>query len=625
MLHEDDDVLVLEKPVGILSSLVGEQRALDDPNVFDLVKEHRRRGRRGRGRAAWIIHRLDRDVSGLMLFATSQRAFDVLKEDLRARRVARRYAAIVEGRIAAPQDVLRNALPQATIDAATDRTGALAGTIRSSLAAGRDGRMRVAGADEPGEHAITHWRVLGTGRACTMLEVRLETGRRNQIRVHMAALGHPIVGDERHGATTDPIRRIGLHAASLRFHHPATGAAMRFASPIPDSFVRLVPDAMPLDPAEPSDDAPLRGSEGRRLAEPLPTDERRGSRDAEIARALDARPGRGGPGAVHAEGAHSGSWDHVAGWYEDLLERRGSDHHEAVILPGTLRLIEPRPGLRLLDVACGEGILARRLAALGVEVTGVDASARLIRAAESAPIPGRSAVPPRYIVADARSIDVAALGGPASFDVVACVMALMNFDPIEPLLRALARLLRPEGRFVAVLLHPAFRSPGQTSWIWSETAPADAGSSPRRRDGERPRSSRSAARSPGERARRTRGGTDAPERLGRRVDAYLSPAERRIVMNPGAVAAGAKPIETTTHHRPLQTYVRLLAAEGFAIDALEEWPSLRVSQPGPRAAEENRARREIPMFLALRAVRLGGPGEGDPSQDRTRLHRRPMG
>jgi hypothetical protein len=100
---------------------------------------------------------------------------------------------------------------------------------------------------------------------------------------------------------------------------------------------------------------------------------------------------------------------------------------------------------------------------------------------------------------------------------------------------------------------------------------------------------------------------DAPApRQYRRVDGYLSSGSKEIVMNPGAAASGKEPVVTMTYHRPIQAYINALGHAGFAVDAMEEWPSVRQSQPGPRAAEENRARREIPMFLALRAVRLAG-------------------
>ena len=89
----------------------------------------------------------------------------------------------------------------------------------------------------------------------------------------------------------------------------------------------------------------------------------------------------------------------------------------------------------------------------------------------------------------------------------------------------------------------------------------------------------------------------------RRVDGYLSPGQFPITMNPGHAAHGAEPVQTWTFHRPVQTYVRLLTEAGFLVEALEEWPSMRKSQPGPRAAEEDRARREIPMFLGIRAIK----------------------
>jgi hypothetical protein len=169
-----------------------------------------------------------------------------------------------------------------------------------------------------------------------------------------------------------------------------------------------------------------------------------------------------------------------------------------------------------------------------------------------------------FAVADARALAVDALG---TFDAIACVMALANIEPIEPVLHSCAALLRPGGIWLAVLPHPAFRAPRQTSWGWDRSA-------------------------------------EGGPRQFRRVDGYLSPAQVRIVANPGGVARGDAAIETWTFHRPLQSYLRALGNAGLWVEALEERPSLRNSQPGPRAAAENRARREIPLFLALRARRV---------------------
>ena len=270
-------------------------------------------------------------------------------------------------------------------------------------------------------------------------------------------------------------------------------------------------------------------------------------------------------------------WEHVAQWYDTLLEDRVSDHHERVILPGTVRLLNPSPrgeGDRILDVACGQGILCRRLADLGARVVGVDASPSLIERARK--IGGTQRC--EYAVADARRLADLNMG---TFDAAACVMAIMNIEPTGPVFAGVAKLLNPGGRFVIVMLHPAFRSPGQTAWGWS--------------------SAETPAHVKGE--RRAPYMPPAPSKQFRRVDGYLSPGQREIVMNPGAVAAGKPPVVTLTFHRPIQTYITSLAEAGLRVDALEEWASVRTSQPGPKAAEENRARREIPMFLAIRAIK----------------------
>jgi SAM-dependent methyltransferase len=291
----------------------------------------------------------------------------------------------------------------------------------------------------------------------------------------------------------------------------------------------------------------------------------------------------------------------VAAWYDQLIEEGKSDHFEQVILPGTLRLLKPLAAMRVLDAACGQGLLCRRMAELGIAAVGVDASPRLIEAAQKR----SEGLPIRFEVGDARR--VGEMRGEARFepfDAVTCVMALMNIDPLEPVLAGVAAVLKPCGALVAVILHPAFRSPGQTSWGWEEK--------------ERPRGEEMERRGEGRRVRGAAGGeyprgsgppssqSPAPARgmrQYRRVNGYLSTGQMPITMNPGYAAHGAEKVETWTFHRPLQTYVRLLAEAGFVIEALEEWPSQRTSQPGPRAAEENRARREIPMFLGLRAVK----------------------
>lgn len=545
LVHEDSDLLVIDKPSGIVTASLPHQHV---PSVFDVVKKHVRDRAKRRGTRVWIIHRLDKEASGLLVFAKSDRAFAWLKEQFRARHVQRHYEAVVEGVMT----------PEAGAASAVGRTGA----VRSFLYEDAQGLMRSSptptppqgprgkpapradSADESAESegegaklAVTHYRVLAVGHGRTLVRCKLDTGRKNQIRVHMADLGHPIVGDRRFGAATDPLERVCLHAAELSFTHPGTGQALTFQSPTPGSFRGLVGEAPAPDQAPPPPSVTLTP------AAPAPK-----------------RPS-----------SQESSWDHVADWYDQLIDERGSDHHERVILPGTLRLLGEASGRRVLDLACGQGILARRLAALGAQVVGLDASPKLIDAAHRAST-GLSPRP-QFVVGDARAL-AAAVTPP--FDAAACVMALMNIEPLAPVLAGVAGVLRPGGAFVSIILHPAFRAPGQTSWGWDSPAGGTT-----RRDGP----------------------PKGHANQFRRVDGYLTPAQREIVMNPGEAASQKPAVTTLTYHRPIQTYVRLLAEQGLLVSALEEWPSLRTSQPGPRADEENRARREIPMFLAIRAVK----------------------
>ncbi|MBS0192240.1 MAG: pseudouridine synthase [Phycisphaerales bacterium] len=547
IVFEDPDILVVDKPCGMLSAYVGKPRGegYEGDDLFSLVKRHVRSQAKGRTRQrqpVYVVHRLDREVSGLMVFAKSDRAMHWLKEDLRARRVQRHYHAVVEGELPI--------------------TGAgSSGTIQSYLRENEKGVVesvpapattsRREGESSDVKVAVTHWRCVLAGRGHSLLQIRLETGRKNQIRVHMKEMGHPICGDRRYGSSEDPAGRVCLHAGEISFAHGFTGQSIRLKSPIPREFFRIVG-------AGRDDVSAVEGKEPERVVQPAPV-------------------------------ARESGWDHVASWYDNLIEEGKSDHFERVIIPGALRLTGPREGQRILDVACGQGAFCRVLAGQGARVTGIDISPRLIEAARRGA--GRDGDRSRFEVVDARELEHAVLSGGA-FDCVTCLMALMNIEPLAPVFHGIRSKLAPGGKFVCVILHPAFRAPGQTSWAWD--APA--------RTAERPGSARP------RQGRPDRGKlASEKDRQYRRVDGYLSPAEHKIVMNPGAASSGAEAITTTTYHRPLQTYMRLLADAGFVLEALEEWPSARQSQPGPRAAEENRARREIPMFLALRAVHRGNP------------------
>jgi RluA family pseudouridine synthase len=531
VVHEDADVIVVDKPVGMVTADPARAAgpgdrarpsAREGETLFDYVKKHVRAGagpsrgaRRsdGEGRErvgrVWVIHRLDKEASGLLVFAKTERAFESLKEQFRSKSANRLYLALAEGAVGKPGD---EGMRESMI--AEDRGPAPANFKHRGARDERpeDGGRRL---------AVTRYRVIGAANGLTLLRVKLETGRKNQIRIHMQELGHPLVGDRRFGAKGDAIGRLGLHAAELGFEHPGSGEPMRFESPAPVSFFNAVG---------------LKPERGFDVAD--------GASDG----ALAARPGKG---------AAETSWNEVAGWYDTMLEDKGNDHYEQVILPGAISLLDPKPGMRVLDVACGQGILCRRLAALGVHVTGVDAAPQLIEAA-------RERSPKiEYHEADARQLGPLKLTG---FDAAVCVMALSNIEPIGPALAGIASALKPAGSLVIVITHPAFRAPGESHWGWDEKR----------------------------------------KRQYRRIDAYLTPFRKDVKMHPGKASTGKSggELETPTFHRPLSEYVRALAEAGFAVMDLREWPSERAATSGPRAPEENRARLEIPLFLGIRAIKL---------------------
>lgn len=256
-------------------------------------------------------------------------------------------------------------------------------------------------------------------------------------------------------------------------------------------------------------------------------------------------------------------WTKVADWYDRLVGDNGSEFHQHVVLPGVLRLLQAQANQKILDVACGQGVLCRLLAERGCEVTGVDAAAPLIDAARQ-----RGPTSIRYHIGDARQITFL----PADhFDAAACVLALQNIHPIHPVFVGVARALRTGGRFVVVIMHPAFRGPKETSWGWDDKAGVQY----------------------------------------RRVDRYLVPRKAPIVTRPGA----EKDVYTWTFHKPIESFVKASRNAGLLVDALEEWPSHKISTSGPRAAAENRARKEIPMFLAIRGLKVGSIAESMNATD----------
>ena len=200
IVYEDAYIIVVEKMQGLLS-----------------VNTERQKERTGRQFRVYIVHRLDRDTSGLMMFAKDEKTQRTLRDNWHDIVTDRRYVAVVEGSMEKDYGTVESFL--------TDRTLYVSSSQQ----------------DDGGALSITHYHTIKRANGYSLIELDLETGRKNQIRVHMQDLGHPIIGDGRYGGenTPNPIGRMALHAFKLCFYHPITGDLMEFETPYPADFKKL--------------------------------------------------------------------------------------------------------------------------------------------------------------------------------------------------------------------------------------------------------------------------------------------------------------------------------------------------------------------------------------------------
>ena len=214
ILYEDSDILLIYKPAGLLTVATLDER---EHTAFAFLREYLRSNKSGQ--KLFIVHRLDKLASGILVFAKSEHVKSLLQGVFSRHDIQRKYWAIVEGVVSKNQ-----------------------GTIQSHLAEDKTLRMHSTEDMERGKSAITHYRVLRRLHNLTVLEVTLETGRKNQIRVHLSEMGHPIVGDRAYGSTQNPLGRLGLHAFFLGFTHPVQGTALAFQTDPPPEFRRYIPE-----------------------------------------------------------------------------------------------------------------------------------------------------------------------------------------------------------------------------------------------------------------------------------------------------------------------------------------------------------------------------------------------
>ncbi|MDQ0195086.1 RluA family pseudouridine synthase [Paenibacillus wynnii] len=215
IVHEDEDLIVIQKDAGLLSIATSEE---NDLTAYRQLMDHVRLS--NPKNRIFVVHRLDRDTSGIMMFAKSERIQQTLQNTWKDTVKSRSYVALVEGAVKKPE-----------------------GTITSWLKETSTLKMYSSPHEGDGLHAVTHYKLIQSNRHFSLLEVQLETGRKNQIRVHMADIGHPIAGDKKYGAETKTVGRLGLHARVLSFIHPTSGELLTFESAIPKTFLKYTAPA----------------------------------------------------------------------------------------------------------------------------------------------------------------------------------------------------------------------------------------------------------------------------------------------------------------------------------------------------------------------------------------------
>lgn len=207
IVYEDNHIIVVDKKCGLLSMGTEKERTKTAYYILsDYIKQDNPRNR------IFILHRLDRETSGVMVFAKDEFIQQEMQSHWDEAIPERTYIAIVEGVPAKEEDI-----------------------ISTYLTENKNFKVFVSN-EQIGDLATTRYHVVKKGDNFSMLELNLETGRKNQIRAHLEWLGHPIIGDKKYGATTNPIKRVALHAATLVIKHPISGEIMRFSSPLPQKF-----------------------------------------------------------------------------------------------------------------------------------------------------------------------------------------------------------------------------------------------------------------------------------------------------------------------------------------------------------------------------------------------------
>lgn len=212
IIYEDQYIIVVEKKEGLLTVRTGDK---EETTAFSILKNHVQKS--SRTNRIYVVHRLDRETSGVIMFAKDREVQLYLQENWHKIITKRIYVALVEGKVVKKEDTIVSWLTE----------------NEKSL------KIHSSDSDNGGQQAITHYRCIKSNDQYSLIELELETGRKNQIRVHMAQIGHPIAGDKKYGSTTNPIGRMALHARLLAFYHPANNEIVKFETPVPKNFLKV--------------------------------------------------------------------------------------------------------------------------------------------------------------------------------------------------------------------------------------------------------------------------------------------------------------------------------------------------------------------------------------------------
>ena len=215
IVYEDDDILVVEKGYGLLSVGTDSSKKSKVETAYSILRDYVKSVHPSN--KIFIVHRLDRDTSGLMIFAKNIEAKENLQHNWNNMALERKYVALLDGELEEQSGVIRTHLAETSQHEVY------------SVAGGEEGKL-----------AVTRYRVRKKGKGHTLAEFSLDTGRKNQIRVHAHDLGCPITGDKRYGNGSGPLHRLALHAETIRFAHPITREDMNFTSPVPSQFYKYV-------------------------------------------------------------------------------------------------------------------------------------------------------------------------------------------------------------------------------------------------------------------------------------------------------------------------------------------------------------------------------------------------